>query len=110
MEIDVQVEGKALVARICGRVDTVSAPAFEKGLVEALGREEKLLVFDLAGLEYISSAGLRVFLTAAKKQKAKGGDIRLAATQGSVKKVFQISGFFTLFKHFDTRDDALASQ
>ena len=109
MEIDVQVEGKALVACVRGRVDTVSAPSFEKGLAEALSREEKWLVFDLSGLEYISSAGLRVFLTTAKALKAKGGDIRLAATQGSVKKVFQISGFFTLFKHFDTRDAALAT-
>jgi anti-anti-sigma factor len=109
MEIDVQVAGKALVACVKGRVDTLSAPAFEKGLAEALNREEKCLVFDLAGLEYISSAGLRVFLTTAKMLKAKGGEIRLAATQGSVRKVFQISGFFTLFKHFDTREDALAT-
>jgi len=109
MEIDVQVAGNALVACVKGRVDTLSAPSFEKGLAEALSREEKWLVFDLAGLEYISSAGLRVFLTTAKAIKAKGGEIRLVATQGSVKKVFQISGFFTLFKHFDTRDEALAA-
>ncbi len=109
MEIDVQVEGKALVACVRGRVDTVSAAAFEKGLAYALSREEKWLVFDLSGLEYISSAGLRVFLTTARKLKAKGGDIRLAAAQGSVKKVFQVSGFFTLFKHLDTKEAALAT-
>ena len=107
MDIEVGVEGSALVAYVRGRIDTVSAPAFEKGLAEALDRKEKWLVFDLSGLEYISSAGLRVFLTTAKTLKAKGGNIRLAATQGSVKKVFQVSGFLTLFQHFETRDAAL---
>lgn len=107
MEVEVQVEGRAVVASVRGRVDTVSAQAFEKELSGALNREETLLVIDLSGLEYISSAGLRVILSAAKTLKARGGDIRLAATQGSVKKVFQISGFFSLFKHFDTRDAAL---
>jgi anti-anti-sigma factor len=107
MEIDVQMEGKVLVASVRGKVDTVSAPAFEKGLSSALNREENHVVLDLSGLEYISSAGLRVILSAAKTLKAKGGEIRLAATQGSVKKVFQISGFFSLFKSFDTQDAAL---
>jgi anti-anti-sigma factor len=111
MEIDFQVAGSALVASVRGRVDTVTAPAFEKALGEELGRDvnqgEKSLVFDLSGLDYISSAGLRVFLSAAKILKTKGGEIRLAATRGSVNKVFQISGFFALFKNFDTKDAAL---
>lgn len=107
MEVDVHVEKKAVVASVRGKVDTVSAQAFEKGLAGALNREETLLVLDLSGLEYISSAGLRVILSAGKTLKARGGNVRLAGAQGSVKKVFQISGFFSLFKHFDTRDAAL---
>ena len=107
MKIDVQVEGRAVVASVRGRVDTVTAREFEKGLSTALSREEKVLVLDLAGLEYISSAGLRVILSAAKTLRAGGGDIRLAAMQASVKKVFQISGFFPLFESFDTKDAAL---
>ncbi|MFH2046833.1 MAG: STAS domain-containing protein [Pseudomonadota bacterium] len=107
MDIDFQMKGNALVASVHGRVDTGNASVFEKKLVEELNQEEKWLVFDLSGLEYISSAGLRVLLSTAKIMKSKGGDIRLAATQGPVKKVFQISGFFSLFKHFDTTDAAL---
>ena len=108
MEIDRQIEGRAVVAAVRGRVDTVSAPVFEKGLGEITAGEEKLLVLDLAGLEYISSAGLRVILGAAKILKARGGEIRLAGTTGSVRKVFQISGFFSLFKNFDSKEEALA--
>lgn len=108
MEIDIQMEGNAIVAAVRGRVDTISAPAFEKGVVGALNGPEKLLVFDLSSLEYISSAGLRVILSAAKTLKGKGGEVRLAATSGSVKKVFQISGFFSMFKNFETKGEALA--
>lgn len=108
MNIDIQTQGEAIVAAVHGRVDTLTAPAFEKDLAGALNGQEKLLVVDLAGLEYISSAGLRVILGAAKKMKAKGGEVRLAATAGSVKKVFQISGFFSMFKSFETISDALA--
>lgn len=108
MDIDIVTEGKAIVAAVRGRVDTISAPAFEKGVAGALNGEEKLLVFDLSGLEYISSAGLRVILSAAKTLKGKGGEVRLAATSGSVTKVFQISGFLSMFKNFATRSEALA--
>jgi anti-anti-sigma factor len=107
MEIDVQVEGTALVASVRGKVDTVSASVFEKGLGKALEREEKLLVIDLSGMEYISSAGLRVILSAAKTMKARGGEVRLVIIQGPVRKVFQISGFLSLFKTFETKDQAL---
>lgn len=108
MDTDIQRQGNAIVVAVRGRVDTLSAPAFEKAVSGALSGEEKLLVFDLASLEYISSAGLRVIISTAKKLKTKGGEVRLAATSGSVKKVFQISGFFSMFKNFETRSEALA--
>ena len=108
MDIDIQMEGNAIVAAVRGRVDTISAPAFEKGVAGALNGPEKLLVFDLSSLEYISSAGLRVILSAAKTLKGKGGEVRLAATSGPVKKVFQISGFLSMFKNFETKGEALA--
>ena len=108
MEVEMEIIENAVIASICGRVDTVSAPALTTGLAEALARPEKILVLDLAGLEYISSAGLRVILGAAKSMKAKGGELRLAAMSGSVQKVLQISGFFAMFKNFSTRAEALA--
>ncbi len=108
MNVDIQIEGNAIIAAVHGRVDTISAQDFEKAVSGALNGEEKLLVFDFSNLEYISSAGLRVILSTAKTLKGKGGEVRLAATTGSVKKVFEISGFFSMFKNYETRDDALA--
>ena len=109
MDIDLEVQGNAMIALVRGRVDTISAQAFEKGLAAVATAKETVLVLDLSALEYISSAGLRVILSAAKALKARGGEVRLAATSGSVKKVLQISGFFSMFKNFDTRDAALAN-
>lgn len=108
MNIDIQIEGNAIIAAVHGRVDTISAPTFENTVSAALNGQEKLLIFDLSGLEYISSAGLRVIISAAKTLRGKGGEIRLAATSGPVKKVLQISGFFPMFKNFETRSEALA--
>ena len=107
MDVDFKSQGDTLIATVQGRVDTVSAPAFEKALSTALEGDARLLVVDLSALSYISSAGLRVFLSLAKKLKAKGAGIRLAAAQGSVRKVFEVSGFFSLFNHFDTREAAI---
>ena len=107
MVIDIQVEGNAVVAAVQGRVDTVLAQGFEKELAEALSREQTRVVLDLSGLEYMSSAGLRVILSAGKAMKARGGEVRLAALRGSVQKVFQISGFLSIFKTFDTKSAAL---
>lgn len=107
MEIDFRTEGTTLVASVRGRMDTVSTPTFEKAVGEALGADTKTIVFDFDGLDYICSAGLRVFLSTAKTLKSRGGELLLAGTGGSVKKVFEISGFFALFKHFDTPDAAL---
>lgn len=108
MDIAIEKEGQAIIATVRGRIDTISAAEFEKGLAMTINGGEKVLVLELSGLGYISSAGLRVILSTAKSFKAKGGEIRLAATSGSVKKVLQISGFLSMFKSFDTRRDALA--
>lgn len=110
MQIEVNMNGSALVAAVAGRVDTISAPELEKGLAGILDQAEKRLILDFSGVEYISSAGLRVILGTAKTLKAKGGEVRLAACVGSVKKVFQVSGFFSIFKHFETVKDALEDE
>lgn len=107
MEIDLQTKQDALVVWLRGRVDTVSAPELAKKTDAALQQEQKKWVFDLSGLEYISSAGLRVFLGTAKSLKAGGGELRLAAAVPAVHKVLRIAGLLSLFKYFDRLDDAL---
>ena len=76
-----------------GRLDATNAATVETELLALLGSGGGQLQLDLAGLDYISSAGLRVLLVVAKAAKAKGGKLSLRAPQPQVLEVIRISGF-----------------
>ena len=107
VQIHTGKEGKATVVQLRGKVDATSAPSVEQALVGAIDQGEKKLVIDCAGLDFISSAGLRSLLLAVKKMKAEGGSIGLAALQPHVKEVFDISGFSSLFVIHGSKADAV---
>lgn len=91
MEINKNFNGDALELKIIGRLDTTTAPALEaevKNSLEGL----KSIIFDLEGLEYISSAGLRVLLSAQKSMN-KQGTMKLVNVNEVVMEVFEITGF-----------------
>ena len=75
---------------ISGRLDTITAPELEVELDLITKQDIGLLVFDLANLEYISSAGLRVIFKATKTIKAMGGQCGVLKMQPQIKKVFDI--------------------
>ena len=107
VQIHTSKEGNGTVVQLQGKVDATSAPSVEQALVSVIDQGEKRLVLDCAGLDFISSAGLRSLLLAVKKMKAAGGGISLAALQPNVKEVFDISGFSALFTIHGSRADAL---
>ncbi len=65
------------------------------------------MIINLSDLEYISSAGLRSILAIAKVLKAKGGKMIFACLKGTVKDVFKISGFGSIFQIYDSEEEAL---
>ena len=75
---------------VSGRIDTVTAPQLEAKLGTLEGCTE--LVFDFSGLEYISSAGLRVLLSAQKVMN-KQGSMKLTGVNPNIMEVFEITGF-----------------
>ncbi|MFN5512072.1 MAG: STAS domain-containing protein [Burkholderiales bacterium] len=77
---------------LAGRLDGSNAPATEKDLLALLETHSAVDV-NLAGLDYVSSAGLRVFLATAKAAKGKGGKVVLVSPKPAVLEVLQISGF-----------------
>jgi len=89
-------ENERFVITVKGRMDAVTAPEFETRLLEWINGGETQIIVDLAGLEYISSAGLRSILTVAKNIKAKQGKFVLCSLRDTVKEVFEISGFSTI--------------
>ena len=76
-----------------GRLDGSNAAAAEKELLGLLADSGPNLSVDLSKLDYVSSAGLRVFLAAAKAAKGKGGKVTLLSPKPAVLEVLQISGF-----------------
>ena len=107
MEIAIKKEGGAAVVSVKGRIDALTAGEFEKSLAELMEGGNCIQVIDFKGLEYISSAGLRSLLSTAKQLKAKDGKMIFIGLQGPVKDVFKISGFGSIFKIFDTEEEAL---
>lgn len=91
MEINKNLNGDALELKIIGRLDTTTAPALEAEVKNSL-EGIKSIVFDLEGLEYISSAGLRVLLSAQKSMN-KQGTMKLVNVNEVVMEVFEITGF-----------------
>ncbi len=83
--------GEDTLVKVSGRIDTISAPDFEKAVDEVL-EEANSLVFDLAGVEYISSAGLRVILKAQKVMGNKG-KMKIINVPEAVREIFDITGF-----------------
>ena len=82
--------GKAIFA-LTGRLDTTTAPDLEKALKESLGGVSELAL-DFAGLEYISSAGLRVLLSAQKIMN-KQGSMKLKNVNETIAEIFEVTGF-----------------
>jgi len=102
----------AVVLRVEGRLDQDTCGAFTTDLqkqVDACARDGGAIVLDLAGLEYISSAGLRCFMLASRQAKAQKGRILVAALQPMVTEIFEISHFNLVFAVFPTVREALAS-
>ncbi len=91
MTIEKKIENGAVTLGIIGRLDTQTAPELDKELSTVLDGCENL-IFDMEGLEYISSAGLRIILKAQKAMKAQGS-MKLVHVNESVMEVFDITGF-----------------
>ena len=91
MTMEMKKNAAETVIRIVGRLDTITAPNLDKIITEELG-DTKHLVLDMKGLEYISSAGLRVLLAAQKKMQ-KIGSMKLTGVCEEVMEVFEMTGF-----------------
>jgi len=108
MEITSKDERSVTIVSVKNRIDAMTSPEFEEYLSTLLQQEKKNLILNLNELEYISSAGLRVILSVAKKIKANQGNLCFYGLQGPVKEIFEISGFCSILQVFDTEEDALS--
>lgn len=108
MEITQEKIGTITTVMLKGRMDAGTSKSVEDHLLKLIDAGEHRLVVDFAQLDYISSVGLRVLILASKKVKPLQGTIAICALQPTIKQVFEVAGFTTIFKVYPTRDDAVA--
>ena len=108
MQIGEARQDGVIVITPAGRIDTTTAGALESRLASALTGASPHLVVDLSAVDYISSAGLRVLLVAARRVQATSGRLALCGMGHPVRQVSQLAGFLPLFTITDTRDAAVA--
>ncbi len=108
MEVGEQTEEGCLVLAVAGRIDGKTAPQFEKAVLDAIPRSSGVLIVDCARVDFISSAGLRVFLLAVKRLKPTGRKLAVCALQPLVKEIFDTAGFTNLLPVVPDRGSALA--
>jgi len=110
MNIKKEKTGDFTILKIKGRIDTVNSSVLENEVNQLFDNGEKNLVFNCAGMNYISSSGLRVFLVAQKKALALKGKLLLCNMQPAIQEIFRISGFSNLFRIFETQEEALENE
>ena len=94
MTIEKNLNGTELTVTITGRLDTTTAPELEAELKQSIAGVEKL-VLDFTALEYLSSAGLRVLLTAQKVMN-KQGEMVIRNVNETISEIFEVTGFIDI--------------
>jgi anti-anti-sigma factor len=119
VEITEQKTADIVTLSLSGKLDTNSAKAFEEKFLAQIESGNRRFVIDLAQLEYIGSAGLRVFAVASKRLNGVNGKIVLCGFQKTVpyntlnrrtdpvREVFDIAGFSSLFSTYGSHDEAI---
>ena len=108
MEITQRIEGDITVLLPVGRIDTLAAAELDQALQSAMSAGKHNMIVDMSGVEYISSAGLRALAAVQVRSRAEGGDMKVAALNERVTRVFNIIGFDLLMSIHDTTEAAIA--
>ena len=101
--------GAVTVVAVKGRVDSTTAPALGERLTANLAALKVRVVLDLSRLEYISSAGFRVLLLAAKRADETGSRFVVCGISGKVRQLFDLGGFLDLFTIVGSREEGIAA-
>ena len=109
MNITKRVENDIAVFAVEGRIDFVSVLQMDDALQTAISVGQHNMVLDMTEVQYINSAGLRTLAKALTRSRKSRGDLRLAALDPMVMLIFEMVGFDSLFKIYNTLQAAMAS-
>jgi anti-anti-sigma factor len=108
MQISTRTINDIHIVAISGSLDSTTYPEAQKSL-DAVVAGAKKVALDFSGLDYISSAGLRVLLGVAKKLRATGGTLGMFGLNQSVREVFEISGFSSILSVYQSEAEAVGA-
>jgi anti-anti-sigma factor len=97
MEISIEKSATEILAKLSGRLDTATAHSFEQYIAPIAEGQPNHVILDCSNFEYISSTGLRLFLTLQKAIKANSGKLVIRNLGADIKTVFDMTGFTSLF-------------
>jgi anti-anti-sigma factor len=100
---------RVTLVEVNGRVDSTNAGKLGEALNEQIDAGRNQLVLDLSAVEYISSAGLREMVAAAKRVRNSNGDLRIASPSARVKEVLDLAGLNMVFQVYPTQVEAVGS-
>ena len=109
MNIEATQFEKAILLKVSGRMDAENAVEFDKACDLWISQGGKYLIADLSDLQYVSSMGLRSFLAAAQRLKSVSGSLMLCGLKGLPRQVFEMTKLDTLFRIYETAEQALAT-
>ena len=109
MNISESIQDKVAILRVQGKLDSMSSPDLDKRLTALIEGGTCRIVVDLSGIDYVSSAGLRVFLSAAKRLKQAHGKLALANPSAQVQQIFDIAGFASILSISKTLNEAISA-
>ena len=107
MEITVELRVDTKILRPIGRLDFESSKVFQSRVLDELAGSAGIFIVDATELSYVSSAGLRAFLVAAREAGRAGGSFAICSLQPLVAEVFELSGFKQIIPVHDDLDAAL---
>lgn len=107
VDVKEEVRGEILILKLNGRLDAVSSPNAERKVFEHINNGQHKLVFEFSGVDYLSSAGMRMLLSVTKKLKALSGKLVVCAVTANVMDVLKMSGFDHVLELTKTEEDAL---
>ena len=108
MQISTRTSNDIHIVAIAGSLDSTTSPEAQKSLDATIAGAKKVAL-DFSQLDYISSAGLRVLLGAAKQLRASGGKLGMFGLNQSVKEVFDISGFSSILPVYQSETETLGA-
>lgn len=97
MTLEISKNGNQMIGKLIGRLDTAASMQFSAEMEPLVDNADKQILLDCSELQFISSSGLRLFLSLRKATIAKGGNITIKGVSPEIKQVFTITGFYSLF-------------